>query len=304
MTHVSTDLYDGGLAVYAMAVEQAGVVGDIAMVHVSKGLEKSKDFVHGQVEEYWQAIEPHYQEHVASQYQTHLEPHLHKHVFPKLHQASVWFQTTVMPLVMEGIGIVKEIYHTKVVPIVEAKYQGLVDSYGYYCKSYLRDFEKVSQESQVLKDNPPPAYLLESWQISCANPRESLGALINGTLTLFALVFYRRLLGVVCWMGAFSLSLVLLPLRWTPLGWFLPRRSAAAGELACDAGDPVELAPAAEEVEVGSPSAGSEVESEGNGGEVVAEEDSEDNDEDEDKSTSGKTDCGDETNGPVAATLY
>lgn len=225
ITHVSADLYDAGLTVYAKSVKQAGVASEVVMAQVSKGVEKSKRFVHGQVGEHWLAIEPLYQEHVANNYQTHLEPHLQNHVFPRLHEASVGFRATIVPLVIKAIEEIKQTYKTKLVPVMEEKYQMIVNMYGYYCKLYLREFQKASQESDILKDHPPPAYLLESWQTSCANPRESLSALMNGTLTLLALIFYRRVFGLVWWMGTFSLSLVILPLRWTPLGWFLPRRS-------------------------------------------------------------------------------
>lgn len=228
MTHVTTDLYDAGL-----------IARDAASAHISKGLENSKRFVHEQFNELWLIIEPHYQkqwliiepyyqEHVANNYQTHLEPHVQKHVVPRLDQASVWFRATAVPFVKEVVEEIIKMYKVKVTPVVEEKQKEIVNMYGYYCKLYLREFQKATKESDILKDYPPPAYVLESWKTSCANPQESLGALLNGIFTLLALIFYRRIFGLVWWIGTFSLSLVLLPLRLTPLGWFLPRRSTGS----------------------------------------------------------------------------
>lgn len=241
MTHVRTDLYDVGLT-----------ASEAAKAHVSKGLENSKRFVRGQFDAHWLTIEPYYQDHVANNYQTHLEPHVKKYVVPRFNQASIWFRATAVPFVNEVIEETKKMYKTKVAPVVEQKQKVVVNMYGYYCKLYLREFQKASKESDILKDYPPPAFVLQSWQTSCANPQESLGAFLNGIFTLLALIFYRRIFGLVWWMGTFSLSLVLLPLRWTPLGWFLPRRSTGS-KMPKDAKKSSESPPAVKKIGGASP---------------------------------------------------
>lgn len=180
-----------------------------------------------------------------------------------LNKGYVWFQRTIVPMVIRAMEDIKKSYQTKIAPIIEAKHQGAVDTYGYYCKLYLREFKKASTESDVLKSHPPPAYLLESWKTSCAQPRESLGALTNGTLTVLALIFYRRILGLVWWIATFSLSLVIMPLRWTPLGWFLPRPSVVVSEVTDDVDQSAETPPAVEHAFSASPMSEAKTESKG-----------------------------------------
>eukprot|EP00537_Pseudo-nitzschia_pungens_P005914 CAMPEP_0172357802 /NCGR_PEP_ID=MMETSP1060-20121228/2131_1 /TAXON_ID=37318 /ORGANISM="Pseudo-nitzschia pungens, Strain cf. cingulata" /LENGTH=703 /DNA_ID=CAMNT_0013078645 /DNA_START=91 /DNA_END=2202 /DNA_ORIENTATION=+ len=307
VTHVATDLYDAGFVAYAESVKQAEVARDLAMAHVAEGMKKSKRFVNGQVDEHWPTIQPYYEEHIANNYQVHLEPHLKKHVFPMFHKGSVWFQAIVVPMAIEVVEEIQKAYQTKVVPIMTAKHKDMVVTYGYYCKLYLREFKKASKESEILKDHPPPAYLLESWQTSCAHPRESLGALTNGILILLALIFFRRIVGLVWWMASFSLSLVLMPVRWTPLRWFLPRRSVVS-ETNDDANQSAESSEISDDVEPSteSPPAVTTAFSESPGSEVKVQSEGEEEDEDEDiedediKMDGNSSD----SNGDAAAKLY
>merc|ERR1711966_508768 len=110
-------------------------------------------------------------------------------------------------------------------PVVERQYQKAVRMYGNYCRSSLQEFLKASQEVEVLRDHPPPAFLLESWETSCENPRDSMNVAMQGVLTLFVIIFYRRLFGLAWSIASFSLSLVV---RLTPLRFFISLKTAKA----------------------------------------------------------------------------
>ena len=208
MTHVASDMYDvsasaynqaweTAIVVYAESLTLAGEASEIAIAHVSDGLKYSSRFINDQVDEQWPVIHPYYEEHIVGNYQTHLEPHLSQHVFPSLNQASVWFHETAMPFVVQTIEDGQQVYNAQVSPVLQKYHQSVVRLYGEYCQSSLKEFRKASKEMDILKDYPPPAYFMESWKKSCANPQESLNALMQGTLLLFTIL---RILGLICWV--------------------------------------------------------------------------------------------------------
>ena len=234
MTHITSDVYDVGAVAYRKA-------SGAAIVAVTNGLESSNRFLSDKLDdsnrfivdkfdEHWPTVLPYYEEHITGNYekhivgnyQTHLEPPLQKHVFPKLRQASSWSNEVAKPLVLDAIEDGKTVINAQVVPVVERHYQGAATVYGNYCKSSLQEFQKASEELEVLREHPPPAFLLESWETSCANPRDSITALMQGTLVLFLVIFCRRLFGLVFSIFAFSVTLVI---RFTPLRFVVPRRS-------------------------------------------------------------------------------
>jgi len=258
MTHVATDMYDvsasaynqgwevsasaynqaweGAMVVYAESLTQAGAASEIASAHVSDGLKYSSRFINEQVDEHWPTIQPYYEEHIIGNYQTHIEPHMQQHVFPRLHQASVWFHGVAMPFVVQTIEDGKKVYDSRVSPVLKEQHQAAVRLYGEYCQSSLQEFRKASKESDILKDNPPPAYFMESWEKSCANPQDSLNALAQGALFLFAAIFFRRLLGLAWWIVVtFLVSPVL---RFTPLGFVFSWRSGKSTSTSTESSPP------------------------------------------------------------------
>lgn len=226
MTHVATDMYDVGVIAYKQTSDAAVVVYAesirLASARVSDGLEYSNRLINGQVDVHWPKIQPYYEEHISGNYQTHLEPQLRTHVFPKLHQVSSWSHKVAKPSVLQAIENGKTSYNARVAPVLERQYQGVVRQYGNYCRSSLQEFLKASQEVEVLKDHPPPAFLMESWETSCENPRDSMSALAHGTFVLFLVIFHRRLFRFAWSIAAFAVSLVI---RFTPLRFLVPRRS-------------------------------------------------------------------------------
>lgn len=234
MTHIASDVYDVSAVAYRKA-------SGAAVVAVTNGLESSNRFLSDKLDdsnrfivdkfdEHWPTVSPYYEEHVSGNYQkhivgnfqTHLEPPLQKHVFPKLRQASSWSNEVAKPLVLDAIEDGKTAINAQVAPVVERHYQEAANMFGNYCKSSLQEFQKASQELEVLKDHPPPAFLLESWETSCANPRDSIIALMQGTIVFLFVIFYRRLFGLAFSIVAFSVTLVV---RFTPLRFVVPRRS-------------------------------------------------------------------------------
>lgn len=289
MTHITSDIYeasasvgrqasDAAKALYAESKKQAEVATGVALVRASDGWKESKHFLNVQVKEAWPAIQPYYEEHIASNYQAHLEPHLKQHVFPKVQQARGWFRTTVVPLASQVVGEIRQTYSSKVAPILRREYRAIVAIYAYYCNKYLSEFHKASKTSDILKEHPPPAYFLESWETSCANPQESMTALIHATLGLLALIFYRRLFGVVWWTVTCSVSRAV---KLTPLRWIVPQRTAKTVELSEVEESESEMTPNVSKATLGSPDSATK---ETNG--KIDEEEDEDNDE------------------PVAAKLY
>jgi hypothetical protein len=234
MTHIASDVYDVSAVAYMKASGAAAVAYSksvqIAGAKVTNGLESSNRFLFDKFDEHWPTVSPYYEEHISGNYQkhvvgnyqTHLEPPLQKHVFPKLRQASSWSNEVAKPLVLEAIEDGKTTINARFVPVVEHHYEGAARLYGNYCKSSLEEFLKASQELEVLKDHPPPAFLLESWETSCDNPRDSISALMQGTIVLFLVIFFRRLFGLAWSIVAFSVSLVI---RLTPLRFVVPHRS-------------------------------------------------------------------------------
>ena len=227
MTLVTSDLFDASAVAYKHASAAVSELYTesvrIASAHVSDVREYANRRISEEYEERWPDIQPYYEEHIVNNYQTHLEPHLQKHVFPKLQQASSWSSQVAKPTVLQAIDDGKKSYDAQVAPIFEQQYQVVVALYETYCRYSLNEFLKASQELQVLRDNPPPDFLLESWTTSCENPRDSLSALMHGSLVLLLVIFYRRLLRLAWWIVGFSLSLVV---SLTPLRFVVPRRSA------------------------------------------------------------------------------
>lgn len=253
MTHVAEDLYDVGATAYKKASDAAGVVAAeslriasekasdglrLAKAHapdglraasakLSDGVDYSGRLMNEKFNEHWPTVSPYYKEHVLGNYETHVEPHLQTHVFPKLRQASTWSNEVGMPMALEAIEEGKKTYQSEVVPMLERQYQGAARLYANYCRSSLQEFLKASQELEVLKDNPPPAFLLESWETSCENPKDSLTALMQGTLVLFLVLFYRRIFGLAWSIVSFFVSLVV---RFTPLRFFIRTSTTKAIE--------------------------------------------------------------------------
>lgn len=260
MTHVASDMYDvsasaynqvweAATVVYAESLTLAGVGSKIASTHVSDGLKYSSRFINDQVDEQWPIIQPYYEEHIAGNYQTHLEPHLRQHVFPTLHQASVWFHNTAMPFVVQTIEDGKQVYDAQVSPVLKKHHQSVVRLYGEYCQSSLQEFRKASKELDILKDYPPPAYFMESWKKSCANPQESLNALMQGTFFLFAAIFHRCLFGLAWWIVTFLMSLVI---RFTPLRFVFSRHSGTSASASTESSSSSSSSPPATPSKKGS----------------------------------------------------
>mmetsp|Transcript_4523 Transcript_4523/g.11663 ORF Transcript_4523/g.11663 Transcript_4523/m.11663 type:complete len:656 (-) Transcript_4523:902-2869(-) len=225
MTLVTNDLLDASAVAYEHVTVAASELYTesvrIASAHISDGLEYSNRFLNEKVEDHWPSVQPYYEEHIQSNYQTHLQPHLQKHVYPRVQQASSWSTQVAKPTVLQAIDDGKRSYDAQVAPIIEQQYQTVVFLYETYCRHSLNEFLKAGQELQILKDNPPPAFLLESWTTSCEHPEDSLSALMYGSLVLLLVVFYRRILRLAWWIVSFSLSLVV---RLTPLRFVVPRR--------------------------------------------------------------------------------
>ena len=221
MTHVAEDFYGAGAAVYKQASDKAAEVYDDsrkkASVHVSNGIEYSSRVLNEKFDEHWPTVAPYYEDIVAGNYQK-VEPHLNDHVYPKLRQASDWTNEVVKPKVFEAIDDGKK----TITPVIESNIQGATDLYENYCRSSLTEFLKATEEVDVLKEHPPPSFLLDSWETSCENPRDSITALAQGMGVLLALVFYRRILGLAWSIVKFFL---LLFVRLTPLRFFLPRKT-------------------------------------------------------------------------------
>ena len=211
MTHVATDLYDASAFVYRQASDKAVEVYD-------QSLEYSSRAIQDKYEEHWPKIAPYYEDAFSSNYQR-IEPHLENYVFPHVRKASAWTNDVVKPKVLEVIGDGKN----AVAPVIEEKYQGAADLYANYCKSSLQEFHMAIQEVEVFRDHPPPSFLLESWESSCENPRDSIRALVHGVSMLLAIVFYRRILALAWAIVVFILK---LPVRLTPLRFFLLRKNA------------------------------------------------------------------------------
>lgn len=219
VTHVASDAFDLAMVVVAESRNFAGVASQIASDQISDGLKYSNEFVTEKFDKHWPTIQPHYEEHISKNYQTLLEPHLKKHVFPKLREGSDWVYGEGIPLAVEAMDKGKDAFHSNVTPVVQRHHKTVVNMYADYCQSSLREFTKASQEIDILKDYPPPAFVLDSWKTSCKQPRESLNALAHGTLALFVLVFHRSILGFA-WYIVFSA--LMLVVRFSLLRFFLP----------------------------------------------------------------------------------
>jgi len=228
MTHVAVDVYDASIVAYNRASDTAAVVYEesrrIASAQVSGGLEYSNRVLNDKFEDHWPSISPFYEEHVADNYKTHLEPPLQKHVFPRLQKASSWSKEVGKPMVLRGIDDGKNSFNTRVVPVIERQYTKLARRYGNYCRHSLKEFLKATHEIGVLKDYPPPDFLLESWETSCENPRESMSALFQGTFVLLLVIFHRRVLRLAWSIFVFTFFFVI---RFTPLRFVIPRRSTS-----------------------------------------------------------------------------
>ncbi len=144
---------------------------------------------------------------------------MNDHVYPKLRQASDWTNEVAKPKVLEAIDDGRK----TITPVIESKIQAASDFYQNYCRSSLTEFLKATEEVEFLKEHPPPSFLLDSWETSCQNPRESIAALAQGTGVLLALVYFRSILRLTWSIVKFFL---LFFVRLTPLGFFLPRKTA------------------------------------------------------------------------------
>ena len=217
MTHVAVDLYDASAFVYEKASNKATDVFDVcrkeASVQVSKGLEFSSDFINEQFDEHWPKVAPYYDDIVVANYQK-IQPQLQEHVYPKISQAATFTNDVLKPKVLEAIDDGRK----TVTPIIEQNIQGAADLYENYCRSSLTEFLKATDEVEVLKEHPPPAFLLESWETSCENPRDSITVLAQGTGILLAVIFYRRILRFAWSIVVFFLMFFV---RLTPLRFFI-----------------------------------------------------------------------------------
>jgi len=240
MTYIANDVYDASgkaysqafetvMVVYAESRKHVTVAARTASGHISDGLEYSSRLIVDQTDKHWPTIQPYYNEHVTDNYEKHVEPHLREHVFPMLHQASVWYQNEAMPLLVQNIEDGRKVYDVQFFPLVQKLLKGvkefhqtMIRLYGEYCRSSLKEFRKASKESEsdFLKKYPPPTYFMESWQRSCAHPQESLSALMQGTLLVFTILFYRRIIGLLWWIVTFLISIII---RFTPLRFVFSR---------------------------------------------------------------------------------
>ena len=222
VTHVAIDFYDASASVAKHASDKAAEVYDVskrkAGIHVSNGLEYSSRVINEKFDEHWPTVAPYYDDMVTGNYEK-IAPHLQDHVYPALRQASDWTNTVVKPKVLEAIDDGKK----TVTPVIEQNIQVAADVYEGYCRSSLTEFLKATEEVEVLKEHPPPSFLLESWETSCEKPRDSIIALSQGTAIFFALIFWRRIMGLAWGIVKFFL---LLFVKLTPLRFFLPRKPA------------------------------------------------------------------------------
>ena len=234
MTHIGEDVYDAGAAVFGKAADKAVDVYSQAADKVvdvySESVEALSRVVKEKYEEHWPSVAPYYEDIVIANYKKaeqkfeEIEPHLETHVYPHIRTASAWTNEVAKPKVLEVIDDGKKV----VSPVIEEKYNGAAELYADYCKSSLIEFVRATQDVEILKDHPPPDFLLGSWETSCQNPHDSIKALMQGFGLLFALIFYRRILGLAWSIVVFVL---LIPVKLSPLGFFLPRKTTVTKEI-------------------------------------------------------------------------
>lgn len=198
MTYIANDVYVASanaysqawkttLQVYTESQKHAVIATKVTGEHVSNGLEYSSRFINHHVNEHWPTIQPYYKEHITDNYEAHIEPHLRQHLFPRLNQACVWYRDELVPWSVQRIEGSHTFFNTNISPSLRTVFDEvkkihpkMVGLYGDYCSSSLQEFLKISKESDMLEKYLPPTYFMESWKQSCAHPRASMSALMQG----------------------------------------------------------------------------------------------------------------------------